>query len=612
MARQLRSSAWSSGPRKVLVLLAALTAFAAFVVGGLAEAGLAFGKSGPPAPTIAPSSLPASPNASGSANFSYSDSPVAGSSFTRFLCALDASSPGAFSACGTTLPGSSKAYAALAAGPHSFRVEAVYGATTSAAASFSWTVLAPTTLSTRLSARTTTVGTPVSDRAFLFSDPDPDGDGDNDAGASGDWPRAGGSVSYTLYTNDSCSAGGQAEGTVTLQNGTVPSSGTFVPASPGTWYWQAAYSGDGSYAAATSACASEPLTVTRRPPLLSTSASGPVTIGQPISDTATLIGASGIPAVSTVSFNVYVSSGRGSGGDGDNDSDDHVGCGTPLNATPLPSVSSSSGANPSYRSASFTPTRPGTYSWVASFAGDANNGAVAGACGAAGELGRDEGATDARDECDELGHGRRRDHRQCDARRARRPQWERRRPLRVVRERSLQRPAALRVRLHGSERQRGRQLGGLHREDAGAHRRLLGRGLHGDADNAPVVEGCGAPGETSIVNASAQPYTISGSVTSPLLWPTNAATGTPIDVAFANPNGDSVRVSSLVLSIASVTAPHATAAQPCTTADFAVTQFTGTYPFFIPPGPSSLGPPTGAGVQSLGFASGAWPSRCAS
>src|SRR5207248_5237408 len=41
--------------------------------------------------------------------------------------------------------------------------------------------------------------------------------------------------------------------------------------------------------------------------------------------------------------------------------------------------------NGNYTSDPFTPTAFGTYNWVASYGGDANNNAAAGACGAANE-----------------------------------------------------------------------------------------------------------------------------------------------------------------------------------------------------------------------------------
>src|SRR4029077_17599589 len=96
---------------------------------------------------------------------------------------------------------------------------------------------------------------------------------------------------------------------------------------------------------------------------------------------------------------------------------------------------------------------------------------------------------------------------------------------------------------------------------------------------------------------TAQPYTISGTVSS-LLYP--GATPQPINVSFSNPNvgnGGSgvngVQVSNLTLQIQSITGPNITTAHPCTAADFAIVQFTGAYPFYVPQGSSSL--------SSLGF-----------
>jgi len=102
----------------------------------------------------------------------------------------------------------------------------------------------------------------------------------------------------------------------------------------------------------------------------------------------------------------------------------------------------------------------------------------------------------------------------------------------------------------------------------------------------------------------AVPYTIAGSITTPL-YPGGAPS--PINLSFLNPNpgnGGSgaigVQVSSLTATVSAVSAPSATSELPCTVSDFAVTQFSGTYPFVIPQGKSSL--------RSLGFAQGTWPA----
>ncbi len=109
-----------------------------------------------------------------------------------------------------------------------------------------------------------------------------------------------------------------------------------------------------------------------------------------------------------------------------------------------------------------------------------------------------------------------------------------------------------------------------------------------------------------VAAGTAQNYTISGTAVSPL-YPTLAPSGSSINLTFNNPNAgnggsgvNGVQVNNLTVTIASVTAPNATLSHPCGTVDFAVTQFSGAYPFYIPQGTSSL--------SSLGFASTTWPT----
>ena len=78
---------------------------------------------------------------------------------------------------------------------------------------------------------------------------------------SGATPTAGGTVTYTYYSNSACSAGGTPAGTKTVAGGVVPNSNSITFNTVGTYYWQAVYSGDTSNNAATSACGSEILTV---------------------------------------------------------------------------------------------------------------------------------------------------------------------------------------------------------------------------------------------------------------------------------------------------------------------------------------------------------------
>src|SRR5579864_9432307 len=77
-------------------------------------------------------------------------------------------------------------------------------------------------------------------------------------------------------------------------------------------------------------------------PSISSVASGPVTVGGTISDTATLSGATGTPDATTVTFAVY-------------DAASDPGCATPL-ATLATASTGTSGGNPTYTSDVYTPT----------------------------------------------------------------------------------------------------------------------------------------------------------------------------------------------------------------------------------------------------------------
>lgn len=75
--------------------------------------------------------------------------------------------------------------------------------------------------------------------------------------------EATGSVTYTLYSSSSCTAASALfHSTVTVSGASVPASAPVTTAlSPGTYYWQASYSGDANNQASTSTCGSEVLTV---------------------------------------------------------------------------------------------------------------------------------------------------------------------------------------------------------------------------------------------------------------------------------------------------------------------------------------------------------------
>src|SRR4051794_2431728 len=210
-------------------------------------------------------------------------------------------------------------------------------------------VNATPSLTTLLSADSVTVGSSVQDSATLHN-----------ATAN-----AGGTVTYTVYTNNACSLGARDAGTKTVTNGSVLNSNSLAFDTAGDFYWQALYSGDTNNEAAKSVCTEEHLVVNPAKPAISTTASATVTVGGKVSDTAHLSG--GFNPTGSVTFNLY----------GPNDTD----CSKAAAFTDTKTVN----GNGDYVSAEFTTAAAGTYRWVASYSGDGNNDPVAGKCNDATE-----------------------------------------------------------------------------------------------------------------------------------------------------------------------------------------------------------------------------------
>jgi hypothetical protein len=217
-------------------------------------------------------------------------------------------------------------------------------------------------ITTTLSTSSIPVGQTVSDTADL----------------SGATSSAGGTVTFTVYTNPTCSIeattgtgnqisaqGGSAgvSGNGTYDSGTV----TFYEA--GTYYWQASYSGDNNNTGAKSGCTSETLTVTKLTPAITTSLStSSLVAGQTDSDTATLSGATS-NASGSVTFTVYTNNICTSAAT--------TGTGNQISAQP---GSASVSGNGTYASGTITFYEVGTYFWQASYAGDGNNSSVKSGC----------------------------------------------------------------------------------------------------------------------------------------------------------------------------------------------------------------------------------------
>lgn len=197
------------------------------------------------------------------------------------------------------------------------------------------------TITTTLSATSAAVGSTVHDSATL-------------SGASSD---AGGTVTYTVYTDNACSQGAQSAGTKNVTNGIVPDSDGITFNSAGDYYWQAAYSGDANNNAATSVCTEEHLVVTKAKPSNSTA--------QTLlpNDSFTLTG--GFSPTGSITFNLYSPS-------------DATCSGQPA-FTQTVNVS----GNGTYSTSNTTvfASTAGTWRWQNAYSGDANNEGTTSACG---------------------------------------------------------------------------------------------------------------------------------------------------------------------------------------------------------------------------------------
>jgi hypothetical protein len=213
-------------------------------------------------------------------------------------------------------------------------------------------------IATTLSATTGAIGDTVHDSATL----------------SLSTSTAGGSVTYTVYTDSSCTVfanvGSGAvlgnAGTVTVTNAVVPDSNNITFNHAGTFYWQAAYSGDGNNAAATSTCTSEIVVISPNSPSLTTSLSATsINTGDSVTDTATLSGAT---SGDTQPITISVYSGSGSGA--------CVAANLVTSATATPATS----GNGQY-SATFSTLTAGSYEFQASITADGDNNAASSLCG---------------------------------------------------------------------------------------------------------------------------------------------------------------------------------------------------------------------------------------
>jgi hypothetical protein len=244
-----------------------------------------------------------------------------------------------------TVPGSD-AFTPTTAGNYSF--QAVYSGdannngNTSVCSTEQLLVKTNPSITTTLSSSSVDVGSTVHDSSAL----------------SGTTSDATGTVTYTVYTNNTCSANPRDAGTKALNaDGSVPDSNGLAFNTTGTFYWQAVYSGDTKNNGATSACTSETLIVNPKQPTASTA--------QNLlpNDSFTLSG--GFSPTGSITFNLY--------------SPSAATCSGPPAYTQTVPVNGN-GTYPTTNS-TFLATAEGTWRWQSSYSGDGNNLGASSTCG---------------------------------------------------------------------------------------------------------------------------------------------------------------------------------------------------------------------------------------
>jgi hypothetical protein len=149
-----------------------------------------------------------------------------------------------------------------------------------------------------------------------------------------------------------------------LSGGTAQS-GSFTPTAAGFYRWMATYECDDRNASVSGTCGdpTEATAVAQALPVISTTASADIALGAgQLSDEVTLTGLANPTAPQTVTFRLF----------GPADA-------TCASAPVFTSVVVLTGGTA--QSAAFTPAATGTYRWIASYDGDANNLPASGTCG---------------------------------------------------------------------------------------------------------------------------------------------------------------------------------------------------------------------------------------
>jgi hypothetical protein len=189
-------------------------------------------------------------------------------------------------------------------------------------------------------------------------------------------PVPGATVTFHLYGIDdpTCAAAPVFTSTVALRDDFTATSEPYVVNRAGQLHWIATYNGDRNNAPVSGVCSdpSEISTVNRHVPSIATQATVSSQVGTAIEDVATVDGLLRPTAGATVTFVLY--------------GPDDASCVTqPAATSTAPLVLDASGTSGTATAEPFVTAAPGTYRWIATYNGDANNAPVSGVCGEASE-----------------------------------------------------------------------------------------------------------------------------------------------------------------------------------------------------------------------------------
>ena len=185
----------------------------------------------------------------------------------------------------------------------------------------------------------------------------------NDSATLADGCNPTGTIKFKLFgvADQTCSGAPIFSNTVNVNgNGPYNTSAGFMTTVAGTYHWIATYSGDPNNNGVSSICANEAVVI--KPPKISTTpdpSSGPV--GTELFDSATL--SDGINPTGTIKFKLFGVA-------------DQTCSGAPIFSNTV----NVNGNGPYNTSAGFMTTAAGTYHWIATYSGDANNDGVSSIC----------------------------------------------------------------------------------------------------------------------------------------------------------------------------------------------------------------------------------------